>query len=1044
MLNAVIRFSLRHRLTVIMAAALLICYGLWAAGKLQVDVFPNLGRPTVVVLTEAQGLAPDEVETLVTAPIEASLNGTPGVTRLRSTSGIGLSICYVEFDWDTDIYRNRQLVGERLQLAQSRLPRGLQPVIGPITSIMGEIQFIGLQAKDQSVSPMDLRSMADWNLRPRLMAVPGVSQVVVMGGDVKQYQILVSTDKLQKKAVSLEELRRSLSSISENTTGGFLDLEGREYLIRPLARVHSVEDIENSLIGLHFGKPVLVKDVATVKIASKVKRGLASINASPAVILAIQKQPQASTLDLTLAIDKEVEQIRRTVSDKVEIQNDLFKQAHFIRAAIGNVQAALRDGIIIVAVVVFIFLVNIRTTAITLIVIPVSLLVTACVFYLLGIGVNTMTLGGLAIAIGELVDDAIVDVENVVRRLRENRQLSHPRNTLLVIYEASSEVRNSIVFSTIIVVLVFAPLFALGGIEGRLFIPLGVAYVVSILASLGVSLTLTPVLCALFLRSSTTTTIQPEGLVARRIKQLGQSILNLVLPHPYLVIGFMTILMVISLGIIPKMGRNFLPKFNESTATIGIAASPGISLAASDAKGREAEKIILSVPEVKSTVRRTGRAEMDEHAEGINWSEIDVDFHQTGRSRPVVLEEIRKRLESIPDVYVNIGQPISHRLDHILSGVRAELALKVFGPDLAELRRLGGEIQDAISGVKGLVDLQPEPLALIPQLKVAVDRERSNLYAIKAGALAGDLELALRGETASTLLEDQRAYDIYMRLDDTSRSSPEKIGSTLVKFMPSGEPVRLANVADIYKGTGPNMINRENMYRRIVISANTEHRDIGSVADDVLSAIENAVTMPTGYYMKLDGQFANHLDASRRIKVLATLALIAIFLVLYFHFHSIILALQVMLNIPLAFIGSMMAIYLTDRTISIATLIALVTLCGIASRNGIMMITHYLHLIVEEKMEFSRDLVIRGTQERLIPVLMTASTATLALLPLITSKDAPGKEILYPVAVVIIGGLTTSTLLDLVVTPTIFFKFGRRGVAAYLKHRMEKEEELLT
>ena len=1043
MLNTIIRFSLQHRLTVVMTTVVLAFYGLWAAGKLQVDVFPNLSRPTVVVLTEAQGLAPDEVETLVTVPLEASLNGTPGVTRLRSTSGIGLSICYIEFDWDTDIYRNRQLVAERLQLAQARLPAGLQPIMGPITSIMGEIQFIGLQAKSPELSAMDLRTLADWNLRPRLMAIPGVSQVIVMGGDVKQYQILVSTDKLQKKSLSLADLRRALSSISENTTGGFLDLDGREFLIRPLARVHQIEDIENSLIGLHFGKPVLVKDVATVKIAPKSKRGLAYINANPSVILAIQKQPQANTVDLTNLIDQEVEQIRRTLPNTIDIQNDLFKQAHFIKAAIDNVKASLRDGILIVAVVVFVFLVNIRTTAITLIVIPISLLVTAIVLYLLGIGVNTMTLGGLAIAIGELVDDAIVDVENVVRRLRENRKLEQPRNTLLVIYDASSEVRNSIVFSTLIVVLVFAPLFALGGIEGRLFIPLGIAYVVSILASLAVSLTLTPVLCAVLLRSSTATAIQTDGIVARTIKNVGKFLLHFTLPRPYLVTLGMTVLLLLTLGLIPRMGRNFLPKFNESTATIGIAAPPGISLANSNAKGIEAEKFILSVPEVKSTVRRTGRAEMDEHAEGINWSEIDVDFHSSGRPRPLVLDDIRSRLEAIKDIYVNVGQPISHRLDHLLSGVRAEIAVKIFGPDLAELRRVGGEIQDALAGIRGLVDLQPEPLALIPQLKIAVDRYSSNRYAIEAGSLATDLELALRGESVSTLLDDQRAYDIYMRLDDNSRSTPEKISSTLVKFMPSGEPVKVSDVAQIYKGTGPNMINRENMQRRFVISANTENRDIASVAADVLRAIDTHITLPTGYYVKLDGQFLNQIEATRRIKILASLSLITIFLVLYFHFHSGILALQVMINIPLALIGSMIAIYLSDRTISIATLIALVTLCGIASRNGIMMITHYLHLITEEKMHFGPELVIRGTQERLIPVLMTASTATLALLPLLASKGAPGKEILYPVAVVIIGGLTTSTLLDLVVTPTIFYKFGKKGVDAYLKHSKEKQEDIL-
>lgn len=1035
MLNALIRYSLQHRLLVGIGAIAISVYGAWLLPSLPVDVFPNLNRPTVTVLTEAHGLAPEEVETLVTLPVESVLNGTPGVLRLRSSSGIGISIVHVEFDWGTEIFRNRQLVAERLQLLQGRLPPGMQPIMGPVTSIMGEIQFVGVTSSEGKVSPMDLRTLADWTLRPRLMTIPGISQVVVMGGEVKQYQILVSTEKLQRKSTSLEDLKHALSEISENTTGGFINISEKEFLIRPLGRVASLEEIENSLVGLHLGQPVLVKDVAEVKIGPKAKRGEGSINAKHSVIMTVQKQPNASTIDLTKAIDRELLEMQKTLPEGVKLETDLFKQSHFIEAAIRNVEHALRDGVIMVMIILFLFLMNFRTTSITLVAIPLSLLVTAIVFYVMGLSINTMTLGGLAIAIGELVDDAIVDVENVFRRLRENRAAGSPKGSLRVIYEASSEVRNSIVLSTIIVVLVFVPLFVLGGIEGRLFVPLGVAYIISILASLVVSLTVTPVLCSYLLPNSKAVGHEHEGPLVRALKRFATKVLNWTLPHPYPVLGGAALLLLASLLLLPLMGRNFLPDFNEGTATIGVAGAPGISLPASDALGMKVEQAILSVPEVKSTVRRTGRAEMDEHAEGVHWHEIDVDFKEGGRPRQIVLQEVRERIEKAGDVYVNLGQPISHRLDHLLSGVRAQIAVKVFGPDLGALRRIGGEIQDVLKDVPGIVDLQTEPLVLIPQLKIALERETGNKFGLRSGTLAEDLEIALNGEVVTQFLESQKMHDVFLRLDEASRATPEKIGETLVKIMPTGQGVRLSDVANIYQGTGPNMINREDMQRRIVISANTHGRDLGSVVEEIQSKIKEKGTLPEGYFIKLGGQFESQQTASKRILWLGILSMLGIFFVLFLHFRSSWLSLQVMLNVPLALIGSIVAIYITERTLSVATLVAFITLCGIASRNGILLIGHYLHLMKEEGEEFGPKMVIRGSLERLVPVLMTASTAGLALVPLLLSKGEPGKEILYPVAVVIVGGLISSTILDLVVTPTMFLKFGGKAIKKYLNEQ---------
>ena len=1039
MLDAIIRFSLRRRFAVLAGALVLSAYGAWIASSLPVDVFPDLNRPTVAVLTESHGLAPEEVETLVTFPIEAALNGTPGVVRVRSSSGIGISIVHVEFDWGTDVFRNRQLVSERLQQAKDSLPAGLTPVMGPVTSIMGEIQFAGLTSPDGAVGPMELRDLADWVVRPRLMTIPGISQVVVMGGQVKQFQILVSADKLQRKGVSLEELKHALSELSENTTGGFIDIGGQEFLVRPLARAESVEELEQSPVGLHLGRPVLVKDVAEVRVGPKTKRGEASVNAKHAVVMTVQKQPGADTIELTRAVDAALADLRKALPPGASLEGDLFKQSRFIEASIANVEQALRDGAIMVAIILFLFLVNVRTTAITLTAIPLSILVSAIVFKLLGLGINTMTLGGLAVAIGELVDDAIVDVENVYRRLRENKAAGSPKSVLRVVYEASSEVRNSIVFSTVIVVLVFLPLFALGGIEGRLFAPLGAAYIISLIASLVVSLTVTPALCAWLLGGEKALARHEDGAIVRKLKAWDRDLLARTVRHPHFLLGGCAVLLVASLALLPFMGRSFLPEFNEGTATIGVAAAPGISLAASDEQATRIEQAMLTVPEVKSTIRRTGRAELDEHAEGVHWSEIDVDFKEEGgRPRRTVLNDLRERVEKTGDVAVNIGQPISHRLDHLLSGVRAQLAVKVSGPELSELRRLGAQVEDALKGVPGVVDLALEPLVLIPQLKIAVDREETARRAVRPGALAEDLETALNGEAVGSMLEGQRRRDIFMRLDDASRADADSIAGVLVKTMPDGRLVTVGDLAQVYKGTGPNMVNREGMQRRIVVSANAHGRDLGSLVAEVQATVAAKVVLPEGYFISYGGQFESQQKASRRLLLLGTASLLGIFLVLYAHFQSSVLALQIMLNVPLALIGSLWAIWLTERTLSVATLIAFITLCGIASRNGIMMISHYLHLMRDEKEPFGEAMVVRGSLERLVPVLMTALTAALALVPLLLSKGEPGKEILYPVAVVIVGGLLSSTLLDIVVTPAVFLRFGKGPAERLIA--LEKEE----
>lgn len=1045
MLNSIIRLALRQRLAIMALSLVLLILGTWQALQLPVDVFPDLNRPIVTVMTEARGLAPEETEVQVTIPIENVLNGLPDLIRLRSSSGPGISIVHAEFDWGTDIYRNRQIVAERLQLAQEKLPENVLPIMTPSSSVMGEIMFVALTSPEEKVSPMELRTLAEWTVRPRLLAIPGVSQVITIGGDLKQYQILVSAEKMQAKGLTIEDLKHSLAEIGLNTSGGFIDIGEKEFLIRTVGRAESVKHIQEAYVGLHLGNPVTVRDIAEVKIGAHFKRGNGSVNGKHAVVMTIQKQPTAQTVALTRRIETELDSLRKTLPEGSAIKSDLFKQAHFIQNAVGNVSEALRDGTIMVIIVLMLFLLNWRTTFITLTAIPLSFVLTALIFKLFGISVNTMTLGGLAVAVGELVDDAIVDVENVHRRLRENARAASPRPVLQVIYDASAEIRNSIVFSTVIVVLVFIPLFALGGLEGKLFSPMGHAYIISILASLLISLTVTPVLCFYLLRKNAGDgTPESDGLFVRTLKARATKILSRTLAAPKLILAATGVVFLAAIAAVPFMGRDFLPAFNEGSATLGLQATPGISLTESDRKGIEVEKALLAIPEVKSTTRRVGRAEMDEHAEGVNWNEIDVDFKDEGRPRDLVFEEIRKKIAQVwPEVYVNVGQPISHRLDHMLSGVRSQIALKLFGPDIVELRRLGGEVYEKIKGIKGLRDLQVEPLVQIPQLKIFIDKEEVKRARMSAGSMALDMEAMLNGYSVGNVIEGQQIHGVLLRLDEKSRSNPETIENIRLRLLPTGDHVRVKDVANVYKGNGPNMINREGLQRRLVVSANSEGVDL----NELVRAIQRASTQldwPEGYHMEVGGQFESQMRSSQQMIWLGLASFLLVFLILYLHFNSAVLSVQIMLNIPLALIGSVAAIYLTERSFSIASLIAFVTLCGIASRNGIMMISHYLHLMTEEGEEFGKGMIIRGTIERLVPVLMTALTAILALTPLLFAKGEPGKEILHPVAVVIVGGLLTSTLLDLLVTPAAFYLFGKKAsLKAIDKYQRSKSGELL-
>lgn len=1040
MFDRIIKFSLSHRLLVITGACLVLGYGGWVLTHLPVDVFPDLNRPTVTVLTESGGLAPEEVEVLVSYPLEVALNGTPGLIRMRSESGPGLSVIFVEFEWGTDIYRNRQLVAEKLELVKESLPEGVNPLMAPISSIMGEIQLVGLTSDSPDIDPIQLRTIADWTLRPRLLAISGISQVIPIGGGKKQYQVYLSAEKLKQHNFNLESIEQNLSHMSENTTGGFLNSDNKEYLIRNLARVNYIEEIEESIAGIFMGNPIKVGDVAEVKIGPQVKRGDAGVNTKPGVILGVFKQPGTSTIELTEQVSQTLQQIEKTLPEGVKLHASLFKQANFIELAVENVQEALRDGAILVTIILFLFLLNFRTTIITLTAIPLSFVITFIIFDWFGMQINTMTLGGLAIAIGELVDDAIVDVENAFRRLKENRLLPKPKPSLQVVFDASREVRNSIVFATVLVVLVFVPLLAMGGLEGRFFIPLGVSYVVSLIASLLVSLTVTPVLCSVLLPKMKSMNESADGFLVRHLKAWDKRILDRVVDRPMWLLGIIAVMFTFCCVLATQMGREFLPHFNEGTALVTVRLSPGVSLPYSDEIGRKAEGIILTIPEVRHVSRRTGRAEEDEHTEGVYNNEIDVDFKPGGRPRGVVLNEIREKLlTQINDIKVNLGQPISHRLDHLLSGVRAQIAVKIFGTDLSSLQTLASQVFQSMEPIEGIVDLEVEPQTNIPQIKIRILRDEARRFNIVAGDLANQLELGLDGKVVAKVIDDQKIFDIFVRLDEASRSKIENIRQTPVRAMPDGRIVLLQDVADVYESQGPNLIKRENMERRIIVQANTYGRSLDLIIADIEKAISENVTFPNGYYVKFDGQFKNQQDAAKLMGVLAIFSVIAMFLVLYSHFGSAGITLQILFNIPQAFMGSVLALYFSGGVVSVASMVAFVALCGIASRNGIMMISHYIHLMEHEGEGFTKQMVIRGSLERLVPVLMTALTSVLGLIPLVLSQGAPGKEILHPVAVVVVGGLLSSTLLDMWVTPTVFYRFSGKFIQERMSNKKETE-----
>jgi CzcA family heavy metal efflux pump len=1032
MLNRLIEFSIKNRYLVAAMGLMLIIYGVLAIPKIPVDVLPDLNRPVVTIMTEAHGLAPEETEALVSFPIETMMNGATGVQRVRSASSAGFSIVFVEFDWNTDIFRARQIVNEKLQLAQSRLPQETVASLAPISSIMGEIMLISLSSEGGKTPPIEVRSLADFVVRQRLLAVPGVSQVVPIGGGTKQFQVLTNPARLQQFGVTLDELTEAVRESNMNAGGGFLQMPNREAVIRIQGRASTPEDIAASVVKVRDGTPVTVGQVADVVFGPGLPRGDASVNGAPAVILSIQKQPNSNTLALTKQVDAALDGIQASLPPDVKVNRFLFRQSTFIEAAVGNVEEALRDGGILVLIILLAFLMNIRATVISLVSIPLSFIVTMLVLERFGITVNTMTLGGLAVAIGLVVDDSIVDVENVFRRLRENAAAPKPQNPLRVIYNASAEVRNSIVFATLIIILVFIPLLSLEGMEGRVFLPLGLAFIFSMLASLVVSLTITPALCALLLRRIGAKGHHGDSKLVGFLKRANEPVVKWSMRNVGAVIGLTLVVAAIGAALFPLMGREFLPKFNEGSLSISAIMPPGTSLQESNRIGTIIEKTIMSAPEVVHVGRRTGRAEMDEHAEGVGYSEIDVGLKPSSRGRIAVEEELRKKFKNIPGVTLAIGQPISHRLDHLSSGVRAALAVKVYGSDLNELRKFAQQTRDAMAGIPGVVDLMVEPQIEVPQVSIRIDRQAAARYGLTPFELAETLETALGSHTVSQILQGQRTFDLVVWFDEASRNNLDVIRSTLVST-PTGARIPLGQLASVQANTGPNTINRENVSRRIVVQANVEGRDLNAVVTQLQAAMQPVQSQwPAGYYLEYGGQFEAQQSAMARIALLGIFTVVMIYLALYAALRSWNMAAQVMVTLPLALVGGIVAIFLTGGVLSVASLVGFITLFGIATRNGIMMLSHYVHLMREEGERFGPAMILRGTQERLSPVLMTALAAALGLLPLALSAGQPGKELLQPIGIVILGGLVSSTFLGQIVTPALFLRFSRKEWENYM------------
>ncbi|MDP2316276.1 MAG: efflux RND transporter permease subunit [Pseudomonadota bacterium] len=1036
-MNRLIRWSIDHRFLVLVASALLLVWGLVVARSMPVDVFPDITAPTVTVVTEAHGLAPEEVETLVTFPIETGVNGATGVRRVRSASGVGISIVWVEFDWGTDIRDARQVVNEKLQLVGPQLPQDMPPpTMAPVSSVMGEILFLSVAWKEPATDDagrleqaMVARTTADQVLRKRILAVAGVSQVVPIGGAVKQAQVRLRPEALAAYGVSFEAVAHALRAGSANASGGFVSENGQELLLRVVGRAADVGDIGATVVDVRDGSPIYVRDLASVEMGPKVKRGEGSSNAKPAVVLAIMKQPEANTLDLTARIDGMLDEIEPTLPDGIVVDRQVFRQSDFISAAVDNVSEALRDGAILVAVILLLFLGNFRAAAISLAAIPLSLVVAVLVLDQLGITLNTMTLGGLTIAIGSVVDDAIIDVENVYRRLRENaaRTEGERRAVLDVVYDASVEVRTSIVFATLIIILVFLPLFFLSGVEGRMLAPLGLAYIVSIASSLLVAMTLTPALAAMMLPRSAA--LSHESRVMGWLKRGYAPVLDGALRHPWVVLSASGLALLAALAVLPFLGRSFLPEFNEGALTLNVVTLPGTSLEESDKLGRRVEEALLTFPEVAGTARRTGRAELDEHAQDVNAAELDVrlDFSRGERDKEEFLADLRKGLAQISGANITVGQPLSHRIDHMLSGSRSAIAIKLFGDDLGTLRQLADQIAAAVQTVPGAVDVAVEQQVDIPALEVRADREQLARYGLGAGELAEAVERAWTGETVGMLLEGQRTIDMVLLLDARDRDGVASVAATPIDT-PSGFTVPLGSLATITRDASPNTISREGVVRKMVVQANVAERDLAAVVDDIRAKVASDVPLPEGYFVVYGGQFESAAEATRTIGLLSIGVLLGISVLLVVALGSMRNAVMTLINLPLALIGGVFAVALTSAVVSIPVLVGFITLFGIATRNGIMMVTHFEHLLAEGKT--LGEAVVQGSMERLSPILMTALCAGLALVPLVLAADEPGNEIQAPMGVVLLGGLLSSTALNMVVVPVLFQRFGRKTAAA--------------
>ncbi len=1021
MLDRLTKICIENRLIIIVSSLLLLIVGAYVTVKMKVDVFPDLTAPTVTIMTDAHGMGPEEVEALITYPIESAINGATGVRRVRSSSAFGISTVYVEFDWGTDIYRARQVVSEKLQLVTASLPRETVPMLAPVSSIMGEIMIIGLHSDRHPF--MEVKETADFVVRKRLLSVSGVSEIVTVGGETKQYQVQVDPHRLSAYGVSLNEVVEAVKGSNENFSAGVMKSGGQDYLIRGLGKVKSGNDIGTAVVSTKEGVPILVRDVATIRVAPAFAIGDASIDARPAVTLAIQKHPDANTVELTGRLEKALEEIKKSLPEGMVLDTGVFRQADFIERAVRNVQRVVLEGGVLVIAIILLFLGNLRATIISVSAMPLSLVFAIFVMKYFDITINTMTLGGMAIAIGVIVDDAIIYVENVFRRLGENHRKPETmrRSALKVIYDASGEIRGPIINATLIIVVVFVPLFFLTGIEGRLLRPLGVSYMVSIGASLFVALTVTPAMCAYLLRKGRFLEESGESRLIVWLKKAYRPTLDFAINKPGTVIAVAAAGLALSLIPLLFIGRSFLPSFNEGSITVMIATAPGTSLEKSAEIGTLAEQLLLKHPNVVKTSRKTGRGELDEHGKPPSASEIDARLETKGRRLDDILAELRKAMATIPGTVVSFSQPISHRVDHMLSGTMANIAVKVFGPELFRLRAIAEDVRLEMSRVQGITDLSIEQQADVSQLRIVPKRAEIARYGMSVLQVAEAAEIAMSGHVVTRTLEGDRGFDVLVKFDDRARKDIEAVRSTLIDT-PAGMKVPLSALADIISAKGPNSISREKVQRKIVVQANVAGRDLRSVYEDARGRIENNLKLPPGYYIEYGGQFQSEAEASRMIGSLSVLSMLAIFLILYVEFGSFKTAGLVMVNLPLALIGGVIVIFLTDRVISIASIVGFITLFGIATRNGILLVSHYRHLIREEGRDL-RTAVYQGSMERLRPVIMTALAAGLALVPFAVAADKPGNEILSPLAIVILGGLLSSTALNMVVIPSLYVKF---------------------